>query len=109
MKKYAKILSILLCLSMLVGMIAMVATAEEPATYKKVTSADELTSGQYILVNESGYALGVLDSGWVTAVETSITGDTTDGAGLNVWTLTVDGNTVKMTDATASHSGRPTP
>ena len=29
MKKYAKILSILLCLSMLVGMIAMVATAEE--------------------------------------------------------------------------------
>ena len=32
MKKYAKILSILLCLSMLVGMIAMVATAEDPAT-----------------------------------------------------------------------------
>ena len=72
MKKYAKILSILLCLSMLVGMIAMVATAEEPATYKKVTSADELTTGQYILVADNGVSPGVLDGTWVTAVNANI-------------------------------------
>ena len=78
MKKYAKILSILLCLSMLVGMIAMVATAEEATTvYKKVTSADELTDGKYILVTDNGYSLGVFDNGWVTAPAADISGDTT--------------------------------
>ena len=65
----------------------------------KVTSASEFTTGTYAMVVETGYAPGVLEGTWVTAVQPTIVGDTlTDAAG-GVWTLTVTGNTVKITDS----------
>ena len=65
----------------------------------KVTSAADFTTGTYAMVVETGYAPGVLEGTWVTAVQPTIEGDTlTDAAG-GVWTLTVTGNTVKITDS----------
>ena len=48
MKKFAKILSILLCVAMLAGMIAMVATAEEPAP----VSAKAASKTEYVTLPE---------------------------------------------------------
>ena len=38
-------------------------------TYQKITSADELTTGKYVMVVDSGYAPSVYSSDWLTAVQ----------------------------------------
>ena len=43
MKKYGKILSVLLCVAMLVGMIAMVATAQEAETLSTRDPSEAVT------------------------------------------------------------------
>lgn len=73
--------------------------AEATGGYVKITSADQLVTGKYILVNTKGYAPGVLDDDWVTAVQPTVSGDVcTDPKGA-VWTLTVDGSSVILTDS----------
>ena len=73
--------------------------AAETGTYTQVTSAEEFTSGQYVLITDTGYAPGVLDGSWITAAQPAVTdGTVTDAAGA-VWTLSVDGTSVKLTDA----------
>ena len=79
-----------------------VAAAEvEPAgdTYTKITSMDQLVSGQYVMVVGSGYAPGIVDGTWITAVQPVVEGDkVTDTKGA-VWTLTVEGTTVTIQDS----------
>ena len=66
--------------------------------FVKVTSADQLTSGKYVMIVSTGYAPGVLDSGWLSAMQPAVSGNTvTDDAGA-VWTLTVNGSSVTLTD-----------
>lgn len=89
MKKLTKILSVILCLAMLMG-LATVAFAEE-TTPKQITSLDELVTGTYklVCVNADGTVvanLGIFDSGWVTNAEYA-------------WTITVNGTDVKLTDS----------
>lgn len=60
MKKFAKLTSVLLAVVMIVGMIPMIVSAEEAEetkTYTRVTTLDELTNGNYVVVlkNDSGY------------------------------------------------------
>ena len=67
--------------------------------YIKVTSEAEFTSGQYVMIVSTGYAPGVYENKWLTAVQPVVSGNTvTDPAG-GVWTLTVNGSTVTITDA----------
>ncbi len=68
-------------------------------TYEKITSADQLISGQYVMVVSSGYAPGVVDDTWITAVQPVVSGDVVTDAMGGVWTLTVDGTTVKLADS----------
>ncbi len=57
MKKFAKILSVILCLAMLLSFAAVSFAAEEGKTYVKVTEDQDDWSGTYLLVCEaSGYA-----------------------------------------------------
>ena len=66
--------------------------------FVKVTSADQLTSGKYVMIVSTGYAPGVLDSGWLSAMQPAVSGNTiADDAGA-VWTLTVNGSSVTLTD-----------
>lgn len=58
--------------------------------YTKVTSADELVSGEYVMVANNGYAPGVLDDTWVTAVAVTAANDQVIDPTGGVWTLTVD-------------------
>lgn len=98
MKKFSKILSVLLCLAMVLGLAAVVGAEGENPTYTKVTSAT-LTSGQYVMIVDTGYAPGVFDNGWVTPVQPTVSNDVVTDAKGAVWTLTVDGTNVKLTDA----------
>lgn len=65
---------------------------------------DELTTGQYVLVNSAGYAPLVfegVESGknWIAAAAPQIAGNiVTDTAGA-VWTITVDGSSATLTDS----------
>lgn len=67
-------------------------------SFVKVTNG-QLTSGKYVLVTDGGYAPDVLDGSWISYAQPTISGDTvTDPKGA-VWTLTVSGNSVTLTDS----------
>ena len=67
--------------------------------YVKITSADQLVSGQYVMVVSTGYAPGVVSGTWLTAVTPTISGDVVTDAAGGVWTLTVEGSSVTLTDS----------
>ncbi len=74
---------------------------ETPAagTYEKITAADQLVSGQYVMIVSTGYAPGVVDGTWLTAVQPVVSGDVVTDAQGGVWTLTVDGTSVTLNDS----------
>ena len=59
--KIKRLLSLLLSLMMLLSLLPTAVLADESATktYTKVTSADELVTGEYVMVANNGYAPGV--------------------------------------------------
>ena len=65
----------------------------------KVTSAEDFTSGTYVMIVSSGYAPGVVDGTWLTAVQPVVDGDTVTDTQGGVWTLTVNGSSVTIADA----------
>ena len=76
--------------------------ATEPVTgsgYIKVTSADQFTTGQYVMIVNTGYAPGVYENGWLSAVQPVVSGNTVTDTKGAVWTLTVNGSSVTLTDA----------
>ncbi len=70
-----------------------------PVETGKVTSADSFTSGSYVMVVSTGYAPGVLDGTWITAVQPVIVGNEVTNPNGGIWTLTVEGSSVTITDA----------
>ena len=97
----SRIMSVLLSLMMLLSLLPTAVLADESATktYTKVTSADELVSGEYVMVANNGYAPGVLDGTWVTAVAVTAANDQVIDPTGGVWTLTVDKNGTILSDA----------
>lgn len=94
-----RIAALLLTLVLLLGVLPTAAFASGE-TYKKVTSADELTTGKYVMVVDTGYAPGVLDRGWLSAVNISTEQETlTDPDRTAVWTITVGDGGVTLTAA----------
>ncbi len=99
---FKRLLSVILAVAMCLTFVPVGAFAAEgdTAVYTKISTVDELTTGQYVMVVSTGYAPGVLDGSWVTAVQPTIEGDTVTNANGGVWTITVNGDgTVKLTDA----------
>ena len=76
-------------------------TEAEPAgdVYKKITTAAEFTTGSYVMVVDTGYAPGVVDGTWLSAVQPTIVDGQIVNPNAGVWTLTVDGSTVTMKDS----------
>ncbi len=85
-------LAFALCLSML-GAAPGSSASSSGGTWVPVTSAAQFTTGQYYMVTDTSYAPGKLDGAWVTAVEAA------NAATDAVWTLTVTGDSVTLTDA----------
>jgi hypothetical protein len=77
--------------------------AEPTGTFVQISSIADLTSGKYVMVVNSGYAMGVFDDGtnkWITA--TTVT--PTEGKVINpdrnqIWNITVTETGVKLTDS----------
>mgnify|MGYP007028759071 CR=1 FL=1 len=89
-------MSVLLSLMMLLSLLPTAVLADESATktYTKVTS-----TGEYVMVANNGYAPGVLDGSWVTAVAVTAANDQVIDPTGGVWTLTVDKNGTILSDA----------
>ena len=74
----------------------------EPSTgdgFNKITSAAQFTTGKYVMVVSTGYAPGAYDNGWLSAVQPVVSGNQVTDTKDAVWTLTVKGNSVVITDA----------
>ena len=94
----SRVFSGLLALVMILTMLPMGTLAEGTATYTKISTVEELTSGKYVMITNTGYAPGALDGTWLSAVQPTMTGDQlTDPAGA-VWDITVVEGGVKLTD-----------
>ena len=83
MKKIHKLLSVILCLAMVMGLAVAVSAVE---TDSALTSADELVSGEYYIVCSNGVAMGTVDGTWITVDE-------------SIWTVTVTEGGVTLCDA----------
>ena len=96
MKSTKKLLSLLLVLAMVFS-LAIPVFAEGEKTATQIKTAEELVTGDYVLVASNGYAPGVLDGTWITPMKIE---GTVDPATAPVWKVTVnDDGTVKLTDA----------
>ena len=94
-----RFLAMFLVALMLVSMLPVTAAAADEGVYNKISSMDELTTGKYVMILDTGYAPGSLDGSWVTAVQPSVTDGSVTDPTAGVWTLTVSGSSVKLTDA----------
>ena len=86
-----------MALVMVLSLLPAIVLAGESISVEKISTMEQLTTGQYVLVTSVGYAPGVFDNGWLTATTPTVNGSTIEGA--SAWTITVDGSTVKLTDS----------
>ena len=100
-KRTTRCLALLLAVVMILSVmpVAMAEETTQTQTYTKVTSAADLTTGQYVLVADTGYAPDYLDGSWVLATQPSVVDGKIENPTAGVWTLTVDTDGVVMTDA----------
>ena len=70
---------------------------EEPAG-DKLTSADQFVSGTYVMVVSGGYAMSNLNGTWIEVVQPEIKDGKVVDAKNAIWTLTVEGSSVTITD-----------
>ena len=95
-----KNLALLLSLAMLFTFFPTAASAAGDEVYKQITSQEELTDGSYVMVVDSGYAMGALDSGWLTATELAASDSAITGPDANlVWDIAVTEDGVTLTDS----------
>ena len=101
MKTAKKLLSLLLVMAMIFT-LAVPVFAEEATvkTATKIDSAEDFVSGEYIMVADNGMAMNVIDGKWVTYADLK---SGVDPATAPVWTLTVDGSSVKIADANGTY------
>ena len=67
--------------------------------YAQVTSADQLTTGKYVMVAGNGYAPLVFEDTYLSVVQPTVNKGRVTDAKTAIWTLTVSGNEVIFTDS----------
>lgn len=65
---------------------------EKAVSYERITTQQEFTTGEYLIVTDDGYALDYLDGTWVAAHLQD------QQAQNHAWTITVADNTATLTD-----------
>ena len=111
MKKFAKLTSVLLAVVMIVGMIPMIVSAEEAEetkTYTRVTTLDELTDGNYVVVleNNSKY-YAMTDAAYNVGTEVTLADDLQSVSGdLFTWNLRVQDTTEGSKTVTLHNNGK---
>lgn len=102
MKRIAKrYLAVILSLIMVFSVNPVSSYAADTAdTYVKINSAAELTSGKYVMMVNSGYAMGALDGAWLGAIAVSPADEKVINPDKSlVWDITVSGTSVTLTDS----------
>lgn len=111
MKKFAKLTSVLLAVVMIVGMIPMIVSAEEAEetkTYTRVTTLDELTDGNYVVVleNNSKY-YAMTDAAYNVGTEVTLADDLQSVSGdLFTWNLRVQDTAKSSKTVTLHNNGK---
>lgn len=75
---------------------------DSAATYTKITSASQFTSGTYVMIVSTGYAPTTITSAnspWVNCDTPVVNGNVVTDTKGAVWTITVSGTSVTLTDA----------
>lgn len=100
-KQLHRVLSCLAALAMLLTLLPTAAfAAGEAETYQKIDTEEAFTSGQYVMVVDSGYAVGALDGAWLSAAEqTAESGTITDPAANLRWDISVTEAGAVLTDS----------
>lgn len=102
MKRIAKrYLAVILSIIMVFSVNPVSSYAADTAdTYVKINSAVELTSGKYVMMVNSGYAMGALDANWLGAIAVSPADEKVINPDKSlVWDITVSGTSVTLTDS----------
>ncbi|MDF2801627.1 MAG: nucleic acid binding OB-fold tRNA/helicase-type [Anaerocolumna sp.] len=74
--------------------------AESASTYVKINTAEELTSGKYVMVVNNGNAVKAYDNTWLGATPVSPVDDKIiNPENSLIWNITVSGTGVTLTDA----------
>ena len=103
--KICAILMVVLVAATLLAAFPMTASAAEATqSATKISSMEELVSGQYVVVVNSGKSMGLYENNWVLPQDVTVTDNTiSDLTGVYTWTLTVNKETadvyVTLTDA----------
>lgn len=87
----SRVFSGLLALVMILTMLPMGTLAEGTATYTRISTADELTSGKYVLVAQTSAgdkALGTTIGSKIDGTDVAVDGDSLSGTNVPVWTAT---------------------
>ena len=66
-KGLQRLLSVFLAVLMVVSVIPASVQAEGTETYQKISSAGEFETGSYVMVTDTGYAVGGLDGTWAVS------------------------------------------
>ena len=105
MKTTRRILSMLLCLALVLGFVPALTMPAQAASGKfvKVTAAAEITTGQYVMISAKNYAPTYLSGDWVLVDKPTVSGDTVTNPENFVWSLTVDGSSVKLQDVNGKY------
>lgn len=96
-----RILAALLALVMVFTLLPVSAFAADgdTVTATKINSKEELSSGEYILLNDAGYAAASLNGNLVIANALSANGNTVEADPSLVWKVEVSENGVTLTDS----------
>ncbi len=102
-QKKSRLLSWLLVIAMVISMVPTFALAAESATYTKITTAEQLTAGKYVMMVATGYAPSVLEGdekAWITSQTLTAEGNVVkDPDAAVVWDITVNESGVVLTDS----------
>ena len=73
--------------------------AGEAETYQKIDTEEAFTTGTYLMVLDSGYAVGALDGSWLSAVEQTNTEETILDPAVDLrWNISVTEDGAVLTD-----------
>ncbi len=95
-KSLRRVLAALLAFLMILPMLPAPVQAEGSGTYQKISSSAEFTTGKYVMVVDTGYAVGPMDGTWVSAVAMSNTSEEITDPGAAVVDITVSGTSAKL-------------
>lgn len=99
----SRVFSGLLALVMILTMLPMGTLAEGTATYTRISTADELTSGKYVLVAQTSAgdkALGTTIGSKIDGTDVAVDGDSLSGTNVPVWTVSKTETGVQLSNET---------